>query len=345
MTPDQPTRRPTMTDVAARAGVSLKTVSRVTNGVQTVDAELTQRVREAAKELGFRANFAASSLRSGTGSRTIGLLIKDLSNEFYGTIAAGVTEIAKVHGTQVITAVSGEDPADEMEAINELCRRRVDGLIIVPTNGDHSALRTEIDLGVPMVFVDRRPNNLLADSVVLNDFEGSFESVRQLLEAGHERIGVLVDTLKMDTMRLRLEGVRAAFAARNLDFDEALVGHDIHGPEEGRSFTERLLKLPDVPTAFFCANNRSAFGALKTLWDHQSTAALVCFDDFLLSDLMPRPITIVKYDTHALGTTAAKLLFRRIDGEDFAPQTVVIPTEVVERGINADGHRNFLEGK
>lgn len=341
--PSQPARRPTMADVATEAGVSLKTVSRVINGVQSVDEQLANRVHIAAKKLGFRANFAASSLRAGTSTRTIGLLIKDLSNEYYGTIAAAVAEVAKLHGSQVITTVSGEDPAGEMDAINELCRRRVDGLIIVPTNGDHSTLQTEIDLGIPMVFVDRRPNNLSADAVVLNDFGGAYAATRKLLDAGHVRISFLVDTLNMDTMKLRLAGFRAACADSGTDPDESLLGHEIHGPEEGRTFTQAMLALPDPPTAFFCANNRSAFGALATLWDQQSDAALVCFDDFLLSELMPRPITVIKYDTHALGTTAAGLLFRRINGEEFAPQTITLPTEIVDRGT--DGNRNPRKGK
>lgn len=343
--PGLPLRRPTMTDVAAAAGVSLKTVSRVINGVQSVDEQLAARVRAAEKELGFRANFAASSLRAGTSTRTIGLLIKDLSNEYYGTIAAAVTAVAKSHGTQVITTVSGEDPAGEMDAINDLCQRRVDGLIIVPTNGDHSSLQTEIDLGIPMVFIDRRPNNLAADAVVLDDYAGSYAATRQLIEAGHVRISVLVDTLNMDTMRLRLDGFRAALADGGLELDELLVGHDIHGPDEGAAFTRSMLGLSDAPTAFFCGNNRSAIGALATLWERQSNAALVCFDDFRLSDLMPRPITIIKYDTHLLGTSAANLLFRRIDGEVFSPETVVVPTQIVERGISADGHRNHPQGK
>ena len=221
--------RPTMADVARSAGVSLKTVSRVINGVSTVDVATAARVRDAAGQLGFRANFAASTLRSGSSSATIGLLIKDLSNEFYATIASGVAEVARAHQTQLITAHSGENAEDEMEATFDLCRRRVDGLLIVPTGGNHSALRSEIDLGIPLVFLDRNPVGLDADSVVIDNYAGARDATSNLIFEGHTRLGVLVDTLNMPTMRQRVEGIHAAFAAAGLPWDDTLVCTNVLG--------------------------------------------------------------------------------------------------------------------
>ena len=326
-------RRPTMSDVARSAGVSLKTVSRVINGVSTVDVAMAARVRDAAGQLGFRANFAASTLRSGSSSATIGLLIKDLSNEFYATIASGVAEVARAHQTQLITAHSGENAEDEMEAIFDLCRRRVDGLLIVPTGGNHSALRSEIDLGIPMVFLDRNPVGLDADSVVIDNYAGARDATLTLISEGHTRIGVLVDTLNMPTMRQRVEGIHAAFAAAGLPWDDTLLITNVRGPAEASIAVERLLSLSRPPTAFFCGNNRSSIGALRTLWEQRRTEALVAFDDFQLAELMPRPFRVLRYDNRALGTLGAELLFRRISGEIFDPVTVVLSTELCPRGI------------
>lgn len=328
-----PPRRPTMTDVARVAGVSLKTVSRVVNGVSNVDEAMAARVRAAAVQLGFRANFAASTLRSGSSSATIGLLIKDLSNEFYATIASAVADVARAHQTQLITAHSGENAEDEMEAIFDLCRRRVDGLLIVPTGGDHSALRSEIDLGIPMVFLDRSPVALEADSVVIDNFAGARDATLTLISEGHVRIGVLVDTLNMPTMRQRVEGVQAAFAAAGLPWDDSLLVTNVRGPAQASTAVNQLLSLTRPPSAFFCGNNRSSIGALRTLWEQRRTEALVAFDDFQLAELMPRPFRVLRYDNRALGTLGAELLFRRISGEVFDPVTLVLPTELCPRGI------------
>ncbi|MET4060198.1 LacI family transcriptional regulator [Arthrobacter sp. UYP6] len=331
-----PSRRPTMTDVAQRAGVSLKTVSRVVNGVQTVDPEMAGRVQEAADELGYRPNFAAAVLRSGARTATIGLLIKDLRNEFYATIAAAVADVARANGFQLITSYSGENADDELEAVQDLCRRRVDGLLIVPTSGDHAGLQKERDLGTPMVFLDRRPEGLDADAVVLDNFAGARAGTGMLLDEGHTRIGILIDTLRMPTMGERLNGVRQAYTDRGLSFDESLVVHNVATPDKAAKRMETILAAEQAPTAFFCGNNRSGVGALRTLWAHGRTEPLVCFDDFHLSDLMPRPVTVIGYDNYALGALGAELLFRRIRGEDFESQTVVLPTRLIRRGTTTD---------
>ncbi|MCH8572224.1 LacI family transcriptional regulator [Nesterenkonia sp. AY15] len=327
-------RRPTMADVARGAGVSIKTVSRVINDVPTVDESLAKRVRTVAKDLGFRSNMAASALRSGAPTATIGLLIKDLSNEFYANIASAVAEVAREHGTQLITAHSGENADDEMEAILDLCARRVDGLLIVPTGGNHSRLKSEIELGIPMVFLDRRPTGLDADVVILDNVAGARNGVEQLIEQGNSRIAILLDTLNMPTMRQRLDGARSAFSARGLPLDDSLIKLNIATPQQAEEETERLLESQNPPTAFFCGNNRSAIGTMRALWKRQENQQLLAFDDFFLSEFMPRSLSVVRYDNRALGSIGADLLFRRISGESFPSKTIVLPTEIVRRGIS-----------
>lgn len=336
-------RRATMTDVAKLAGVSLKTVSRVINEVPTVDPDLAARVHQAAENLGFRPNFAAALLRSGDRTATIGLLVKDLGNEFYATIASAVAGVANTRGFQLITTHSGENPEDEMAAVKDLCRRRVDGLLIVPTGGDHAALKKEIELGIPMVFLDREPMNLEADCVLLDNFAGAYAGARKLLNEGHTSIAVLVDTLNMATMGRRLEGVRKAFEDYGVPFDSSLVFYDVSNPEQARSRVERLILGLNPPTAIFCGNNRSAIGALMALSATGRDVALVAFDDFYLSQLMPRSFTIIRYDNQALGSVGAELLFRRIDGDTSGPQTVVLPTELCQRGIDLSAQAKPME--
>lgn len=327
-------QRATMADVARAAGVSLKTVSRVINGVTTVDPALSERVRLAADELSFQPNRLAALLRSGAATHTVGVVIKDISNEFYGGIAAAASEVAARHGTRLIIAHSGENPEDETEVILDLCRRRVDGLLVVPTEADHSFLRAEAQR-IPIVFVDREPDGLDADAVVIDNVGGARAGVTALLEQGHTRIAVIVDTLRNHTMRDRLEGARQALKAAGMELDSGLVTTGIGAPEPAARAAAALLDTAHPPTAFFCGNNRSAQGVLQVLWQRRRhDVALVGFDDFALAALMPRPLLCVSYSLRDLGHQAAELLFRRIGGDDGPTRHVVVPTHLVARGTN-----------
>jgi LacI family transcriptional regulator len=323
-----------MHDVAKRAGVSLKTVSRVINGEPTVADELTGRVLAAATELGFRRNDIARSLRSSQSSRTIGLLIEEITNPFYSTIASVVGDVATAHGTLLVIVSSEEDPAWEKELLLTLCQRRVDGLLVVPAGHDHSYLRPEVQMGTPVVFLDRPPGQLLADTVLVDNRGGGQAAVQRLLDDGHTRVGILADSLSVFTMRERLSGAQAAMAVAGVRFDEALVRHDVRTPDDAGRAVAEMLAFPDPPTAFFCLNNRITIGALRELWAKRSDAGVVGFDDFELSNLLPRPLTLVAYDTAELARIAAERLFARIAGDQSWPSTQTLPTYLVERGLN-----------
>ncbi|WP_345635372.1 LacI family DNA-binding transcriptional regulator [Rugosimonospora acidiphila] len=326
-------RRPTMVDVARRAGVSLKTVSRVVNGEPAVAQALTDRVLEAIAELGFRRNDIARNLRSGRVNATIGLLIEEIDNPFYAAITSAAAQVASAHDTLLMTASSEEDPERERQLLLDLCQRRVDGLLVVPAGTDHSFLRREVEMGMPVVFLDRPPGQLLADTVLLDNRGGARAGMRRLLAAGHRRVGVLLDSLSVYTMAERLAGVRDALAETGVGYDEALVRDGVKTPEEAADAIADLLGLADPPTAFFGTNNRITVGALRQLWRLGSDAALTGFDDFELSHLMPRPLTVIAYDPRELARQATQLLFRRISGDTSPPATTVLPTQLVARGI------------
>jgi LacI family transcriptional regulator len=326
-------RRPTVIDVARAAGVSIKTVSRVINNVPTVNPQIAERVLAAVADLGFRRNDMARILRSGQKAATIGLIIEDFANPFYSTITAAVQEVAAQHDALLITASSEEDPERERRFLLAMCDRRVDGLLVVPAGSDHSYLRPEIEMGVPAVFLDRPPVGLQADAVLLDNAGGARSGIAALLDRGHRRIALLVDSLSIHTMRERLAGAEGALEAAGIPHDEELVRYDLHEPEATARVIAELLALPRPPTAFFCGNNRITVGAVHELWRHGSDAALVGFDDFELAHLMPRPLTVISYDARQLGRIGAELLFRRIGGEHPRPSTIVLPTQLVERGV------------
>lgn len=322
-----------MVDVAQRAGVSLKTVSRVINRAPNVQRELADRVLAAVAELGFRRNHMASALRSGQPTATVGLVIEEIANPFYSAITSAVAEVARENGMLLITASSEEDPQREQQLLRDLCSRRVDGLLVVPAGYDHSFLRPEVELGLPVVFLDRPAGGVLADTVLLDNRGGSAEAVRHLIGAGHRRIAILLDSIDVYTMRERLAGAQEALAEAGVPYDPDLVRTGVGGPAAAAEAVTELLDRPDPPTAFFSLNNRITVGALQALWHRGSDEALVGFDDFELSHLMPRPLTVVAYETAELGRRAAHLLFERISGSGAWPQTIVLPTRLVQRGL------------
>ncbi|MEO5878098.1 MAG: LacI family DNA-binding transcriptional regulator [Streptosporangiaceae bacterium] len=331
-TQDRP-RRPTISDVAAAAGVSVKTVSRVINNVPSVRPELVEQVLASIGELGFRRNDMASSLRSGRRTATIGLIIGDLANPFYSTIAAVVAKVARSHDTYLITVSTEEDAELEQQQFLELCQRRVDGLIIVPAGSDHSYTRPEAEMGMRMVFLDRPPSGILADSVVIDNALGAQAGVEHLLAAGHRRIGVIADSLAIYTARERLNGARTALAQAGVSYDDSLVRVGVTHPEGAARCVADMLDSPDPPTAFFTGNNRITVGALGELHRRGHDAALLGFDDFELAALMPRPLTVIAYDVQELGRRAAERLFDRIGGDSSWPSESVINTRLVPRGL------------
>ena len=323
-----------MVDVARHAGVSLKTVSRVINDAPYVQQALIDKVLASAAELGFRPNRLASTLRSGQPTATIGLLIEEIANPFYSTVAHVTAEVARANDTLLITASSEEDPEREHRLLRDLCSRRVDGLLVVPAGDDHSFLRAEVDMGVPVVFFDRPASGLTADTVLLDNRGGSRAAVQKLLSAGHRRIAFLLDSIGIYTMRERLAGAREALAQAGLGLDEELVRDGVREPIGAAKATADMLDHRDPPTAFFTLNNRITVGALEELWRQGNDAALVGFDDFELSHLMPRPFTVIGYDVRDYARTAAELLFERINLGQSQPRTVVLPTQLVERGLD-----------
>ncbi|MCU1424747.1 MAG: transcriptional regulator, LacI family [Microbacteriaceae bacterium] len=332
-TTEETPRRPTMTDVAELAGVSLKTVSRVVNEVDTVNPELAAKVNEAAAALGFRRNQIAASLRTGKLQPTIAFVITDTVSDSFSGFGTGVAQVAGDHGAYLITATSPEDVDAEREIILNLCGRSVDGMIVVPAAGNHAPLRGEIQRGIPMVFIDRVPAGLSADSVVLDNLGGTFSAARLLIKEGHRRIGVIVDTLRMPTMRERLEGVETALEEAGIILDHTLVRTDIREQDDARRATDSLLDADDPPTAFICGHALITLGVAEAVWNRGDHEPIIGFGDFGAARMLPNAIRVIGYDPAALGRLAAELLFRRINGDTSPWQTLVLPTTIRDRGL------------
>ncbi len=325
--------RPTMRDVAARAGVSLKTVSRAVNGEGSIAATTVERVNAAIEELGFLRNDLARSLRSKDGSRMIGLVIEDLSNPFYSGIARGLEEAASGRGYMTVIASSEEDPARERDLVAALVARRVEGIVIVPAGKQHKYLQSELDAGLRVVFVDRPPGQLRADTLLLDNRGASCAAVETLVDEGHHCIALVSDATELYAVGERVRGYREALQKRGLAHNPALEYIGAHTAERAEQGAVELLARSPRPTAIFCTNNRTAIGALRAVVRARADVAVIGFDDFELADILPIRIRVLRHDPVDLGRQAGEALFARIDGATAPPRRSVVKPELVWRGV------------
>jgi LacI family transcriptional regulator len=324
-----------MGDVAALAGVSRKTVSRVFNSEPTVAAELVLKVRRAAEQLNYKMNLVASDLRRSNGRpSTIGLLIQDVSNEFSASIFRSVENVAEQQGVTVLASNVDEDPQRERELTAALITRRVDGLIIVPASLDHSYLASDQRSGTPMVFLDRPPLLLRADVVLSDNQSGAQLGVNHLLDRGHQRIGFIGEPDTHAPARDRYQGYVEALRNYGARVDPTIVFRNRRTEDEAREATVAMINMPDPPTAIFTAHNALTIGAVSGLrqFGKEFEVALVGFDDFALSYLLQPGVTVIAQDPAQMGRVAAEILFRRIGGDQSDFETQVVPTALITRG-------------
>ena len=328
-------RRATMRDVAALAGVGVKTVSRVVNDEPNVSAGTRERVRRAIQALSFEPNLGAGSLRrEGGRTLTIGLILDAVDNPFSAAINRAVETVASARHTAVFAASSDDDTAREHELVAALNRRRVDGLIMTPYGPDQGYLQTEREHGTPLVFVDRAPRGLLADVVVTDNAGWTDIATRHLIDHGHRRIAFLGDDLSIPTAQDRRAGFQRAMAAAGVDVREDFVIGDVTSEELATARVHELLDRSDPPTALVSGQNLITIGAVRALHrlGRQHEIALVGFDDISLADLLVPGITVIAQDPAEIGRVAAERLFARIDGDPAPVTTITLPARLVPRG-------------
>ena len=327
--------RPTMRDVAARAGVSFKTVSRVVNDEPGVSPGLRVRVQEAAEQLNYRHNLHASQLRrSAPRTLTVGALLQDVGNSFSAGLLRALENRLRERGIAVLAASLDEEPDRERGLVRELVARRVDGLVLMPATHDQAYLESDRRAGMSTVFVDRLPHGVDADSVTVDNAGGAGQAARHLLLRGHRRIALLSDLVAIETGGARVTGFRDALAEAGIDQPAELVRHGLRSADAAQATLTRMLALPDPPTAVFAGRNELSIGAVRALRAAGASraVALVGFDDFPLADVLEPALTVVRQDVARLGDEVARLLIARLDGDTSSSVHVVLTPNLVVRG-------------
>ncbi|MCK2035046.1 LacI family transcriptional regulator [Microbacterium sp. SSW1-49] len=332
-TDDEATPRPTLAQVAARAGVSLKTASRALGGESYVSAKTLASVLAAAAELDYQRNAAASLLASGRLAESIGLITGDFTNPFYSALAQAIEDEIRPRGMHLSVANSRESAEQEQRVAHDLADRQTKAVITVSAMTDHSDYAQLQARGIPVVFVDRPAENLDADSVVFDNREGGRLAARHLIDAGHHRIAFIGDYAWLPTYRQRLAGMGDVLDGHSSGWRE-LLRTDAHDVPSSRECMRDLLALETPPTAVVAGNNRILLGVMEEIAEHpEASPAVIGFDEPEWAQVLG--ISVVTGDVEALGRQAARLAVARLSDRTRAYESVVIPMQLIPRRSTA----------
>lgn len=328
----------TISDVARSAGVSPATVSRVFNGGR-VSPERIARVRAAAAELGFSPNRVARSLRMQRAS-VIGLVIPDIENPFFTSLARGVEDAALRTTLSVVLCNTDEDVEKEARYLDIALAEQMAGVIVAAASRRRSDFSALAARNMPVVAVDRRPRAAEVDAVMVDNQHGGEEATAHLLERGYRDIACITGPAGASTSEDRLAGYRAAMrdAGKADDWIRAYTRHADFRVDGGRTAMEELLALPHRPDAVFVTNNLMTVGALQALREagvEPPSFGILSFGDVPWASLVRPPLTTVQLPSYDLGVAAASLLQERIAGSDKPLQTVVLRTSLQPRTSTA----------
>jgi LacI family transcriptional regulator len=305
----------TIRDVAKRAGVAAITVSRVVNSLPGVNQATRERVNKAIADLNYVPNAMAKSLRSRQ-TCTIALVLTDITNPFWTTIARGVEDTAAQKGYNVIFCNTDEDLEKEAKYINILLQRRVDGVIIAASSDDTRPLLSLKRHNVPCILIDRKVNGFNVDVVRSDSKEGARLLTQHLINLGYYRIAMLAGPSKVFTSRERLAGYLEALQKNGIPIDDNLIKEGMYEEDGGFQFVKELLDRVSPPTAIVAANLSIAIGALRALREAglrvPEDVGLVCFDDLPQASLIYPFLTVWAQRPYAMGVAAAELLLARM---------------------------------
>lgn len=327
----------TIIDVARAAGVSPSTVSRVLNGTTRVDAEKAARVHSAVADMGYVPNAFARSLLGHAG-RSVGVLVPQLADEFYGRVVTGIEDGLKQGGYQMVCSLGHDDRKVEAEAIAMFLETRVAGLVLV---SDHVPVRDILTLargGHPIVLINRVIPELTAHAIRIDNVYSGALATRHLLEFGHTRIAHVAGSLSRTGARERLEGYHLALRDHGIERDDRLVFEGDFTEEGGREAVARALAARALQssdfTAVFAANDRMAAGAIAAIRKAglrvPDDLSVVGFDNSAISRFTFPTLTTVDYPVTSMGRQAADHLLHLIAGDDPPPLPLIQP-RLVER--------------
>ena len=327
----------TIKDIAAVAGVSQATVSRVLNGTSYTSDKARKRVMEAVKQTGYSPSVIASSL-SRKRSPTIGVIIPDICNDFFSQIFYAASKIAETNDYRLILCNTDDQLKQEADALNDMLAYRVSGIIMTPMSeqaeNNELLLKRVQAAGIPIVFVDREMKNIACDCVFVDNVHSSYEITRLLIQNGHRKIAIIAGPQDTVPGRERMQGYQQALAEAGIVPDPDHIRLADFRNQSSYEATLNLLAMKNRPTAIFSCNNLMTVGCLRALHSKNvhvpQDIALVGFDEVEMLDILGYPLTVVSRATSEMGRVAMRLLLNRIEHmEENAPcQRVVLQSHL-----------------
>ena len=329
---------PTMRDVAQRAGVSVATVSRSLAGSPRVAADVRERVRLAAEELGYFASRLPANLRA-KGVRILALVVGNVRNAYFPELIDGCLDAAHAAGYPLIFGDSDEDPDRESEILLQLATERVAGVALASADGRSKGLDRLLHLGIPVVAVDRRLPRLALDTVTVDNERAVYEAMQHLIDLGHRRIGFMGGPLGLSSLAERERGYCRALCDAGLASDAELIIRGDLRQETAQTLAPRLMRLDRPPTAIVTTNDLSTIGTLHALRAVgirvPDDVSVIGFDDMVGADLFDPPLTTITQPVFDIGRRAIELLVRRTGAPGAAPEELVLEPRLVLRGSTA----------
>jgi len=337
---------PTIHDVAKQAGVAPITVSRVINNSGYVSLKTRERVETAIAALQYVPNSLARSLRSKQ-TKTIALVLTDITNPFFTTMARGVEDIANKQGFNVIFCNTDESETKQNNYLTVLLQKQVDGILLVPARSHAEPIKLIQSQGVEVVILDRKVPDVQVDVVRCNSEKGAQQLIQYLIGLGHQRIAILTGPEGVSTAVDRVTGYRQALVEAGLEVNDAFICHGEFTQASGYEMARQVLSIVPQPTAIFAGNNFIALGALRALRDANlrvpEDMALVTFDDLPLTLVVDPFLTVVAQPSYEMGQQATELLLARLKGETFREhQELILSTKIIVRrssGLPLDGRQ------
>jgi LacI family transcriptional regulator len=321
----------TIKQVAAHAGVSASTVSRVLNAHANVDALLARRVRESIKQLEYQPSPTARALRRRR-SHVWSLIISDIRNGFFGEVARGVEDAAQDSDLAVVLCNTDDDLERERAYVDLAIAERVAGVILSPASASQTSVTRLAEAGVPVVLIDRAIESDDVDLVAIDNRRAAAGAVRHLIGEGFRRIACIGGPATASTARDRIDGYREALTEAGLPIDPELIVLDSFKPEGGMRAASALLALPDRPDALFICNGPQCAGAIPVIRSLglrvPDDLGVVCFDDESWAALTSPDITTVAQPAYEIGREAAAILSRRLLDSTGGPRRTLLATEL-----------------
>jgi LacI family transcriptional regulator len=326
----------TVKDVAAQAGVSTATVSRVLSGKGGVRPELEQRVRSAIDSLDYHPNQSARRLRERK-ARIIGVLVPEILIPFFAGIVTYIDEVLQEAGYLLLLGNTHDTLQGEQEHINIFLGEDVSGIIFAAANSsDTSNYQRLLETRIPLVALDRAPGRLNIDSVQIDNVHAAAQAVRHLIEEGHSRIALITGPAQISTAVDRQAGYEQALRLAGIPVDQDLIQVGNYVQTGGYRAMQRILALPGRPTAVLVGDTAMALGAMQHIHelnlDIPGDIAIISFDDLPWATAVRPPLTVIAQPVKDIGITAAQLMLERIENPLAPIQRIVLDTSLVLRG-------------